>query len=262
MFKPSFLYLLLFTVIFVSCSKNVKQDSELPVIQEVKVLNSSEEVKYEFPVSSKIKFFSRYTDDLELGSYRMEIHFAGDGHRHYKIEPFQEKATSLENWEFAVNGDLSGKEDTKTISRTVVEDAKASPYHAIFYATDDAGNFAEFNIVNFLVTRPDMPKIEYTSPDFNGLQLTPGGSLTISGSVIASKGVSKIQLIIRPIEISSEDEVVNKFITFDGSNSTELFNDVIPIPIDVTIGEYMILLLASDKSGSIGESLETFEIIE
>lgn len=256
----SFIIVLILTLF--SCSKSAKQDSEPPVIEQLITLNSDNVMELFYPIGASVKFHTTITDNEELGSYRMEVHYAGDGHRHYRLEPTPNKATSLENWEFDVSDNFSGKSKTFSISRTIDDDAKASPYHAIMYATDDAGNYADFQIKEFFITRTDMPSFNIISPDFTNLKVPLGSDLIVQGEVKADLGITKIQLISRPLEINSPDEVINKSTDYDGTNITIAFNDTINIPMDTALGEYVILLLASDKGDSVGQFLETFEIVE
>ena len=262
MFKSTSILLILIVLVSFSCSKNASQDSEPPVINEIKTLNSEGVEEIEFPAGSSIKFVANYSDNIDLGSYRTELHYAGDGHRHYIADPRGKKATSLEDWEFIEFGDFSGKNQTISFTKTVSVDAKASPYHVITYATDDAGNYADFKISEFLITRADMPTIDITSPDFDGLQVPRGEKLIISGAAFASKGISKIQLIARGVEINSEDEVLNKFENYDGKEKEIAIQDTITIASDAVIGDYLVLILASDTGGSVGQFLNSFEIVE
>lgn len=132
-FYLSIVSILAVSALFVSCSDDEKDgDTTKPVIN----LIEPEEGAMLKP-GSTIHFEMDLSDDVMLGSYKVEIHNNFDGHDHTK-------AAADETVAFAFNRslDVSGQKNTH-IHHHEIEipaNAKEGNYHLMVYCTDAAGN--------------------------------------------------------------------------------------------------------------------------
>lgn len=132
-FYLSIVSILAVSALFVSCSDDEKDgDTTKPVIN----LIEPEEGAMLKP-GSTIHFEMDLSDDVMLGSYKVEIHNNFDGHDHTK-------AAADETVAFAFNRswDVSAQKNTH-IHHHEIEipaNAKEGNYHLMVYCTDAAGN--------------------------------------------------------------------------------------------------------------------------
>ena len=264
-----FLILILLAVTVVSCSPNINSDSEAPMIENLEIINLDSVNKVVFPVETNVQFSANFIDNQELGSYKFDIHFAGDGHRHTHIDG-KKAATPTSEWNFTKNGEQSGTEQKITFDRKIhfkdkegaVLDivANSGPYHCVVYAVDKAGNSASFVQREFIITNEDMPVYTITEPDFTDYKVAQGSSVVLKGSAYGKRGLSKLAYIIRSIDDEEADDLLDKSVLVEGDVKEQIIDAQITIPIGTIPGKYALLLLASDKAGNVGEYLETFEV--
>lgn len=129
--KINFIFVFAVVTALFSCSSddNSGTDTQKPTIVIVEpadgeVLHAGEEIHVDID----------FLDNVALASYKIDIHFAGDGHSHEK---------SMEDhikWAYETNGLLSGKEDSVHLHIPVPENTEEGEYHFGVYATDKAGN--------------------------------------------------------------------------------------------------------------------------
>jgi len=264
-----FLISLLFALVVVSCSPNINSDSESPIIENLEIVNLDSVNHIVFPVETKVQFSANFIDNQDLGSYRFDIHFAGDGHKHTHIDP-KKSTTSSSEWDFSKNGEMSGTEKKITFTKKIEfkdEDgrvldvvANSGPYHCVVYAVDKAGNSASFVQSNFIITNEDMPTYTITEPDFTDYKVAAGGTIILKGTVYGKKGLSKLAYIIRSIDDEDADDLLNESVLIEGDIKEETIDASIIIPTTALTGKYAMILLASDKAGNVGENFEVFEI--
>jgi len=264
--------LLIFTLLvfsMMSCSHDINSDSKQPVIEDLTIVNLDSVNNIVFPTGTNVQFSANFIDNQELGSYRFDIHFAGDGHRHSHIDP--KKATQpTREWGFTKNGEIEGTEHKITFSKriefkddegqTIDAEANSGPYHCVVYAVDKAGNSASFVQKNFLIVNADMPTYDITEPDFTDYKISVGATMNIKGSVYGKKGLSKLAYFIYSFENEDAENIIYNSELIKGDVKEFTLDIPIVIPSDVTPGKYIIVLLASDKVGNVGEFLNKFEI--
>ncbi len=253
--------ILLYTLLFIgiiSCSPNINSDDTDPVIENLEIVNLDSINKIQYYVGVNAQFSANFLDNQELGSYKFDIHFAGDGHRHTHSDVEQPTFTASK-WGFTKNGDLDGTEKKVTFSNKVSEDALSGPYHCVVYTIDEAGNSAPFVQSNFVVANESMPKYTITEPDFNDYKISVGDILNLKGSVYGRNGLSKLAYTIRSIDEENND-VLNGSELLDGTSKTYDINESLQIPADTKLGKYFLILLASDTNGNVGQFLRTLEI--
>lgn len=77
-----------------------------------------------------------FMDNVQLASYKIDIHFAGDGHSHKVMHGSE----GHQEWAYETSGTLSGKNDNIHLHIDVPEDVEEGHYHFGVYAIDKAGN--------------------------------------------------------------------------------------------------------------------------
>ncbi len=120
---------------FVACDKENESDTTKPVI----VLESpAQGATLKAGDASGIHLDMELSDDVALGSYKIDIHNADDDHSHASL--------SLKSTEsFAFNkswDDIAGQKNAHVHQHEIVipADAKHGKYHMIVYCTDQARN--------------------------------------------------------------------------------------------------------------------------
>ncbi len=107
-------------------------------------------------------FRARFTDDRELGQYKIDIHNSNDGHTHGKnsgIAPMFEYQSII-----ALTGVLS----EQTVAIPIPAESAAGKYHLIITAIDKAGNEADFQDVDWYLLNPEdtmPPTVTLTHPN-------------------------------------------------------------------------------------------------
>jgi hypothetical protein len=264
-----FLISLLFALVVVSCSPNINSDNERPIIENLEIANLDSVNHIVFPVKTNVQFSASFIDDEDLGSYKFDIHFAGDGHKHTHIDA-KKAVASTSQWNFSKNGEISGTEKRITFTKKIefkdddgrVLDvvANSGPYHCVVYSVDKAGNSASFIQSNFIISNEDMPTYTITEPDFTDYKVAAGGTIILKGTVYGKKGLSKLAYIIRSIDDEEADDLLDESVLIEGDVKEETIDISMKIPTTALPGKYAMILLASDKAGNVGENFEVFEI--
>jgi hypothetical protein len=147
-----------------------------------------------FTTGDSIHFRAKFTDDRELGQYKIDIHSADDGHSHGKnhgAAPF---------FEYSVIVPLSGSSSDQDKYLVIPTESAAGKYHMIITAVDKAGNEAAFQEIDIYLINPEdtaPPAITMLYPDFTATEIDadfPSGKDTIqvllTGTLTDTKGGS------------------------------------------------------------------------
>src|SRR5690554_421894 len=125
------LWLLSLSLISVSCSNDDSQtDTQKPSI--ALITPQDEQV---FEAGEQIHVQANFTDNVALASYKIDIHYAGDGHQHRTLSEDENQ-----QWAYETTGSLSGTSDTIHIDILIPTDAEEGHYHFGVYAVDASGN--------------------------------------------------------------------------------------------------------------------------
>lgn len=127
------LSLVAISLFFVACNNDdAVIDTEKPVV----IINSPT-ANEEIDAGVKLPIDAHFTDNVELATYKVEIHFGGDGHEHKTLN--NEHEDHIE-WNYQTTGTLNGQADTIQLQIDVPEIAKEGFYHLGVHAIDKAGN--------------------------------------------------------------------------------------------------------------------------
>jgi len=123
---------LILSIVLFSCSSDsTRPDNEKPSITIIKPSNEQRVMTGE-ELAIEIDF----SDNVELASYKIEIHSSGDGHSHNRLNIQDEDIP----WNYHTEGNLSGKNDIIHSTIQVPIAAEHGVYHFGVYALDKAGN--------------------------------------------------------------------------------------------------------------------------
>lgn len=135
-------FLLAAVLILAACSSDDDDvDTTKPVIEVIKPAAEEGEEHIHFHQGDTFDFEAKFTDNVALKSYKVNIHF-GEGHEHSVV---MKSATEDDHdhieWEYDADGDLEGTEDRAVISGIEIpENAEPGEYHLGVYCFDVAGN--------------------------------------------------------------------------------------------------------------------------
>lgn len=168
-----------------SCKKK-ENDDEVPVIAINLPIDGSS-----VNTGSSLQFDAVFTDNEDLGQYKIEIHSDFDGHTH-------EKTNEAIPWETVIIEDITGTSQNVSKSISVPDTAAAGAYHLVVSCIDKSGNEAESVALEFMVvnlTDTVAPVLSISSPT-DMQQLNVGDTLVITGSVTDNMEVEAVEIII------------------------------------------------------------------
>lgn len=132
-------------VLMGSCKKkDVEKDKEKPTIEIVTPNKEHHDVVPGGTLKVKVKL----TDNDELGSVKLDFHWAGDGHTHeghhhgHVMLTTRGKGTEKFSYTWWKYG-LGGKSQTVEHEIKIPENAKHDAYHLAVFCTDKSGNEAK-----------------------------------------------------------------------------------------------------------------------
>ena len=180
------LYVLALSLFFASCSS----DSDEPVDVTIPEIDMHEPHAHdEFAAGQNITFEAVFTDDVELGSYSIDVHDNLDGHGHGRIAQ-PKNDPSLERWIFKQNYPIpegyiryEAAEDIP-----ISENAVAGPYHFIVQAVDAAGNATNYQDgstveIEILITNDSQPVVNITNIVDDELEIEVGEPFVVEGDI-------------------------------------------------------------------------------
>lgn len=130
--KFKFIYAFALTAILFSCSDD---DNSADTVKPTITINEPTDEQV-FHAGDEIHVDIDVTDNVELASYKIDIHFAGDGHTHDRLMSPSEHI----EWDYETTGTLSGKNDNIHLHINIPIDVEEGHYHFGVFAIDKAGN--------------------------------------------------------------------------------------------------------------------------
>jgi hypothetical protein len=232
--------ILLFTVvILMSCnSSDEDMDVQKPIIESLTIESDSVGEKIYTNSNAKVKF--SLSDDINLASWKIDIHDAFDGHAHGKI---------ASEYSIIQAGNVSGKVALVEVAlETMPSDATSGQYDCLINATDAAGNGADFKVMSFILSNGTEPKLELDNQNLGNV--SSGSELNLSGELTDDNGLVSLEVFFESEDESVETELYEKdfdsnVLEFDLSEMGAL-----PIPSDLNAGEYHLKFIAKDSDGN------------
>ncbi len=267
-------------VAFASCSKDEDDPADEKDTTKPQINLTSPANETEFMPGDAIAFGAVFSDDKELGSYKIDIH-PGEGHDH--------KSTSDNGaWSYQKSWSLPEGSTNETVSHSEIvipEEVDGVPtmpgdYHFLVYCTDKAGN-EEFVAHDIIIVEPadeTAPEISFSfTPEENEAYIR-ADTIKIAGSVSDNKHLS--ELLVAVMRSTSTEDMVNTtdaFVimlnaneqvaeqnSFDFNASIIVGatqdNNVPPRTVTWSRGEFYVIVKAVDESGNTAFS-QRFPIV-
>ena len=202
-------------------------------------------------------------DDVELASYKIEVHNDFDGHDHDR--PFGVEQTIP--WSLSQTQELEPGQTTYNIHEHLEVPANAAEgaYHLGIIALDQAGNQTEAYVE--IIVGEDHSGEEHgiTITDIHVEDAAKGGDLHAEANIAAEHGIQTISVNLHGHDLTPEGDeedwtYSNDFTTYSG-NSAE-FVEHIDVPANATAGEYHITITVIDTEGHTHSEGSHFHITE
>ena len=167
------------------------QDSELVDITAPEIEVSYPEAGTHFVAGGFVQFEGTFRDDLELGSYSIDIHDNLDGHGHGRIaSPSDDPSliwwSSKNNFTIPEGYIIYNAQHNDDIE--ISANALAGPYHFIVQAVDNAGNATSFQDgstveLEVFITNDSQPVVNITNLQNDELEIEQGVLFMVEGDI-------------------------------------------------------------------------------
>ncbi len=249
---------------FTACSDDdaEPQDTTIPVISDAHVENHTHGGKVgDGGLNEKVmtgeegEVHFKLSDDRELGSWKIDIHDAFDGHSHGKV---------FDKFSIILSGNVSGKmQEVKVDLGEIPADATSGEYHCVINATDAAGNSANFMEVIFTLSNGTEPQLTLTSPDFSGTEhvhFDKGSTMSLAGNLSDDTGIKSLEIFIseeghddhdhgktfdEDVLLFDKDDFAAGITAFDLSELGDA-----TIPADMESGDFVLKFVSEDADGN------------
>jgi hypothetical protein len=274
---------------------NLTACNDDPVDQSAPTIELSEPGMNEiFAAGDHVHFEAVFEDDVELGTYNVEIHDNSDGHSHGRVAAWQTDP-SLIKWYFDESFEFPSGETIQEVlfedEIQVAENALAGPYHFIVQAIDKAGNATAFDDdsaveIQILIANNSQPDITISNLEEGELRLEAGVLFQAEGDVTdptigTYAGMHAVNITLGEgeldhdhnhggrlanedlIDVSYEKEQLEAFMTDGVINLGAVFEDIGFVPTQSQIDELKtadidhldLMIMVHDEQGNIGVSI-------
>jgi hypothetical protein len=261
------LLLVLFSSLFTLPSCNTDADVVPPSVEilSISVLprpdticGSLEPTVYRLNDSIEIAFQLKFSDDVALSQYKIDIHNNFDCHGHAGSLPgFTVPGVSnlTSDWSLLSIQPLSGTEQIVTGTLRSPANPTAGAYHFQIQVIDEAGNDipnAGYASIILRNTRDSIaPQVQVLQPTGTAFTATRGTPINFSGTVTdnysLSEGGNGVLFLTYTDLNSGNTFTSNQVFFFDNSvGATYPFNFNFAFPVTVPTGNYRVSLRAND----------------
>ncbi|MBX2928015.1 MAG: DUF4625 domain-containing protein [Saprospiraceae bacterium] len=207
-----------------------------------------ENVVFHVESGGTLEFEARFTDNVELSQYKIDIHSNFDCHGH---------KSNTQDWAVLEVGDISGQEYTLRRTLQVPAYVTAGDYHFQIQALDKAGNddpqaavFA-IKVRNQTDTVPPMLTITEPNPAAGTLSLRKGEEYIFSGTVsdnfsLWEGGNGKLEFFYRSNASGNSFRWGSPLVFTAEDDNYKSFSVTLRVPNTLIAGEYLISVWAYD----------------
>lgn len=144
-----------------------------------------------FAAGGPIHFEAVFADDIELGSYKIDIHNNFDGHAHGRVAKANDDPGLLK-WSFSQSFDFAPGLKSSDVQLhdelEILQNTMAGPYHFIVSAVDKSGNATSYQDgstleVEIYITNTSMPVVDITNLVNNELEIEVGQVFMVTGTI-------------------------------------------------------------------------------
>ncbi len=256
----------LLLVLTTGCSKDQKDDLERPQIHFVNTIpeKTSAEIceaqsnhVLQINTGGVLEITVRFTDDVELGSAKFDLHHNFDCHGHKSTEK-----TTI--WNVIEIIELSGTEQTITRTFQSPDNVRPGLYHLGVMALDAIGREAEMRFFDVVVRDPSdtiAPIINLLSPE-DGHIHTRESQLIIEGSILDETELGTGGFEISMISPQGQVLSVARGNFPEGHGVEGFFEEAYNIPGFVQAGICTLRIAAYDWRNNTAVVQRTFELID
>ncbi|MCC8187059.1 MAG: DUF4625 domain-containing protein [Bacteroides sp.] len=116
-----------------ACDSDNEGDTTSPVIR---IIAPAEDAHLLIGDAEGVLFEAEFSDDIQLASYKIDIHYAGDGHTHTRHEDEELPEFSYQR-SFTLQG---SREQVSHRNIVIPEGVRPGEYHLVVYCSDTSGN--------------------------------------------------------------------------------------------------------------------------
>jgi hypothetical protein len=144
-----------------------------------------------FEAGKSVHFEAKFSDDIELGAYKIDIHNNFDGHSHGRVASSNEDPGLLK-WSLSESFDFERGLKNSDVhlhdELEIPQNTMAGPYHFIVSAVDRSGNSTSYQDnstkeIEIYLTNESMPLVDITNLSNDELEIEVGTMFTVTGSV-------------------------------------------------------------------------------
>ncbi|MCD8029377.1 MAG: DUF4625 domain-containing protein [Bacteroides sp.] len=118
-----------------ACDSDNDGDTTRPVIR---IIAPAEDAHLLIGDEEGVLFEAEFSDDIQLASYKIDIHYAGDGHMHTRHGDGEEE---LPEFSYQRSFTLQGTREQVSHRNIVIpEGVRPGEYHLVVYCSDTSGN--------------------------------------------------------------------------------------------------------------------------
>ena len=248
--KNIFYLLTLISVLgLTSCSDD--DDSSNGLDNQAPVITINEPTLDEvFAVGGEVHLDVDLEDDVELASYKIEVHNNFDGHTHGRPSGIVETIP----WSFNHTEELEPGQTNHHLHEhlEVPENAAEGAYHLGIIALDQAGNQTEAYVE--IIVGEDHSGEEHgiTITNINVEDANKGGEVHAEAAITAEHGIESVSVNIHGHDLTpegnEEDWTFDETFSNYSGNSAE-FHEHIDVPANATPGEYHMTIIVIDTEG-------------
>lgn len=243
-------------------------ESNIPA-ERAEICGSIEDRVYRIGNGDTFQLDLRFTDDVALGEFKLDIHNNFDCHGHGTDQApgvaVPDVSSATEDWsELFIEG-LDGTVDEKNIALVAPENMTPGIYHFSLQVIDESGNDTPlsdiFSIKAFNRMDTVPPVINPQLPAGTMLDAQRGGKIRFTGSAVDNRSLSdggNGVLYLSYTDLSSGNSFLSDIvIPFDGTVQTTYDYDFeFTVPRTINSGSYRVSLSLHDGMRNIAERVE------
>ncbi|PZD77393.1 DUF4625 domain-containing protein [Mesonia sp. K7] len=215
-----------------------------------------------FELGSELHLDIELEDNVELASYKVEVHNNFDGHTHDRSSNV---TNASEPWSYSQTFEIeAGKTSYSVLEMIAIPaDVLEGEYHLEIFAIDTAGNQSEA-VAEFILGEVHSGEEHITIQNIMIDNVAAGGTLHPHADVEAEHGIQSISINIHGEDVTPtggqvEWDFDETYTTYSGT-SVE-FHESIPVPANAAPGEYHVTIVVVDLDGNSHAEGAHFDIL-
>ena len=230
-------------------SPQISIEEAHPAIQTAEVCGAPANNVILVDTGAEIVLDLLFTDDRELGEYKIDIHHNFDCHSHGK--------RSVVPWQMIKVLPLKGDRERVIEQIAVPSEVTVGDYHLLIQALDAEGNEAPFVEFSLKLRNPidtTSPEVMVTEPE-EGAVYGRDTEFRLAGNVTDDRALAGGRLDVTYLDAQGTEFTASQ-VFFDASTGTKAVFDVpFRLPVSLPVGQYDFKFLAFDAVGNSGQAI-------